>query len=167
MAGSPIIKPHLPLALLALGLVLAPLPALAKPSVVISHAWIALPPGGAPTAAGYLTVKNIGRAGEVFLGGATPAAQRLELHSMTTVGGVMRMRPAASGVVIAPGQTLTLTPGVGCHLMLIRPTHAFKAGERIPVSLAFAKAGALTKAEAVKTVFVVEAPAMAPSMTMP
>ncbi len=139
-------------------------PALAQgpaSAVQIVHAWIAPPPVGAPTAAGYLTLKNTGPTPDIFLGGATPAAQALEVHSMSTTGGIMRMRRVEAGLPIAPGQTLVLAPGDGDHLMLIHLAHPLKAGDRVPAVLNFAKAGA------VKTVFVVEAAPMAGAMPMP
>jgi copper(I)-binding protein len=140
------------LGLLALSIALTPLAAAAAPAIVITHPWIALPPGGAPNAAGYLTIKNAGDRADVFLGGATGAAQKVELHSMETSGGVMRMRPVAAGVSLPPGGSLILAPGNGYHLMLFHPNHDLKLQERIPVTLSFAKAGS------VKATFVVEAP---------
>ena len=139
------------LAALALALVAAP--ALAKPpAIVVNHPWIAAPPAGAPTAAAYATVKNDGKAADTLVGAVTPAADKLQLHSMSMAGGIMRMRPMTNGVAIAPGKALDLTPGGAYHFMLIRPKHPLRIGERIPATLTFAKAGA------VKITFVVEAP---------
>jgi copper(I)-binding protein len=146
-------------ALLAL-LALAAAPALAKTSPIdVIHPWIAEPPGGAPTAGGYLTVKNLGKSPEVFLGGETSAADKLEIHSMSMAGGIMRMRTVGDeGVALAPGQTLVMAPKGGYHLMLIRPRHPLKAGEHVSATLKFANAGAI------KVVFVVEANAMTDAM---
>ncbi len=117
-------------------------------TIVVSHAWIAAPPTGAPTAAAYATVANYSRAPDALVGAATPAADKLQLHSMIMAGGIMRMRPAAS-VAIAPSATVDLVPGGAYHFMLIRPKRPLKIGDRIPATLTFAKAGA------VRTTFVV------------
>jgi copper(I)-binding protein len=133
--------------------------ALLAAAIVVSHAWIAAPPTGAPTAAAYATVTNDGKAPDALIGAETPAADGLKLHSMSMADGIMRMRPATS-VAIAPGATLSLNPGGAYHFMLMRPKHPLKAGDRIPATLIFDKAGA------VKTVFVVQAPPAAPHITL-
>jgi copper(I)-binding protein len=130
----------------------------AKPLPIrISHAWIAAPLVGAPTAAAYATVTNDGQAPDRLIGAATPAVETMQLHNTSMAGGIMRMRPATDGVVIAPGASLALVPGGGYHFMLTRPKRPLKIGERVPVTLAFARAGA------VKAVFVVAAAAPGPA----
>jgi copper(I)-binding protein len=149
------------IAVLAAALTLAAAPAFAQPgAILVSHAWIAAPPIGAPTAAAYVTFTNQGQTPDVLLGAETPAAEKIELHAMSMAGGIMRMRPATGGVALAPGQTLGVTPGGAYHFMVIRPKHPLRAGDRIAATLTFAKAGA------VKTVFVVEAQQAAPHITL-
>jgi copper(I)-binding protein len=109
----------------------------------IGHPWIQAPPPGAPTAAGYLSVTNTGAAPDRLLGGATPLFARLEVHRMTMTGGIMRMRPAAGGLEIAPGQTVILSPGGGYHLMLTGPKRPLAPGDHVPATLSFARAGTI------------------------
>ena len=120
----------------------------------VDHAWVKAPPTAAPTAAGYLTVTNHGKTADRLLGGSSPGVQAVQPHSMSMAGGVMRMRALPDGWAIAPGATLTLAPG-GDHLMLIGPKRPLRPGDRLPVTLRFARAGDL------KVEFVVasEAPA--------
>ena len=150
-------------ALLAAALLAAPL--LAAPAraaahsydagaLHIAHPWVKAPPNAAPTAAGYLTVTNHGKAADRLLGGASAAFQSVEPHSMAMSGGVMRMRALPDGWEIAPGATLTLAPG-GDHLMLVGPKAPLKAGDHIPAVLRFAHAGA------VKVEFIVQVQAPA------
>jgi copper(I)-binding protein len=106
----------------------------------ITHAWIRTPPPGAPTAAAYLTIVNRGKSAERLLGAVSPEAKSIEPHVMSTSGGVMRMRSPIAGFGIAPGATFTLWPGGG-HLMLVGVRHPLRAGERVPISLRFARAG--------------------------
>jgi len=112
-------------------------------SLHIGHPWIQAPPPGAPTAAGYLSITNGGRTPDRLLGGDTPLFARLEVHRMTMAGGIMRMRPAVDGLEIAPGQTVTLAPGGGYHLMLTGPKRALAPGDHVPATLRFARAGTI------------------------
>jgi copper(I)-binding protein len=52
----------------------------------------------------------------------------------------MRMRPVTGGLVIPPGQTVTVAPG-GYHLMMIAPKRAFAVGDHILGTLRFEHAG--------------------------
>ncbi len=53
---------------------------------------------------------------------------------------MMRMKALPDGVEIPAGGKISLAPG-GLHLMLFGPKAAVKSGERIPLTLTFAKAG--------------------------
>ena len=94
----------------------------------------------AKTGAGYVVIQNTGKEADRLVGGSTPAADRLEVHSVTTENGVMRMRPQTDGVAIPAGGTLELKPG-GYHIMFINLKAPLKAGATVPVTLEFAKAG--------------------------
>ena len=137
-------------AVLAAGLA-ATAPALARGHgpIRISDAWCPPTPPGAPTAAGYLTIANVGRTPDRLTGAASPAAAQVQLHAMTTRGGIMRMRAMTEGLEVAPGQTRTVQPGGEAHLMLIGLRRPLKAGERVPVTLDFAHAGVVRVAFAV------------------
>jgi copper(I)-binding protein len=108
--------------------------------LVISQPWSRATPGGAKVAGGYLTVENKGTAPDRLIGGSSEFAGRVEVHEMATANGVMTMRPLQSGLVIAPGKTVTLAPG-GYHLMIMDLKGPFKQGEKVAVTLEFEKAG--------------------------
>ena len=134
------------LALLMLGLSLTTAPTVslaAEGAIKITDAVCPPPPTGAPTAAGYLVIKNNGAASDTLLGGSTAAAAKLELHSMTMTGGIMRMRPVVGGLPIPAGATVKIVSESGYHLMLIHPKRPFRLGQRLPMTLQFAKAGAV------------------------
>jgi len=142
---------------IAITAAVALLPAVAAAAPIeVARAWIAAPPAGAPTAAGYVDLRNEGAAPDVLLGGETPAAGGFQLHSMSMAGGVMRMRPV-SGAPVPPHGVLQMRPMGGLHLMLTRLKRPLKPGDRVPAVLRFAHAGA------VRTEFVVQ-PAGAPAM---
>jgi copper(I)-binding protein len=92
--------------------------------------------------AGFLVIRNTGAAPDRLLAAASPAAQRMELHTHVRDGEVMRMRPVADIPVPANG-SVTLQPG-GLHLMLIGLTQPLVAGQSVPVTLRFERAGEVT-----------------------
>lgn len=115
----------------------------AHASIEVEDAWCPPTPPGAPTAAGYLTIRNAGRAPDRLLDGSTTLAAVVQLHSMSTQGGVMRMRPMTGGLAVAGGATARVQPGDGLHLMLIGLKRPLRAGEHVPITLRFARAGAV------------------------
>lgn len=112
-------------------------------SLVVSNPWSRETAPRAKTGAGYVVIANTGKTADRLLGGTTTAAERLEVHSVTTENGVMRMRPQKDGVEIPAGGKLELKPG-GYHIMFIDLKAPLKAGETLPVTLEFAKAGKVT-----------------------
>ncbi|MBR0789103.1 copper chaperone PCu(A)C [Bradyrhizobium manausense] len=108
--------------------------------LVISQAWSRATPGGAKVAGGFLTIENKGSAPDKLVAVSAEIAGKAEVHEMTMVNGVMKMRPLDKGLVIEPGKTVKLAPG-GNHLMLQDLKGPFKEGEKVPVTLQFEKAG--------------------------
>lgn len=108
----------------------------------VSGAWVRATPIPGVSGAGYMRISNIGNTADTLLGGSTSLAERLEIHQMANVEGVMQMRELPDGVVIPAGGSVELAPS-GTHLMLIQVDHALRAGETVPVALRFAKAGTL------------------------
>ena len=102
-------------------------------------AWIRATPGGATTAAGYVTLSNHGLS-DRLMGGRTSAATSVELHEMSMSGGVMRMRQLPAGLAIGAAATVSLAPAAD-HLMLIGLKAPLKAGEHVKVILHFQRAG--------------------------
>ncbi|HLY79323.1 MAG TPA: copper chaperone PCu(A)C, partial [Caulobacteraceae bacterium] len=96
-------------------------------SIEVKDAWIRSTTLGAPTAAGYATIVNHGFTSDRLTGAYSRAAASVELHHMSTTGGIMRMRPIAGGLAMSGSATLRLTPN-GDHFMLIGPKGALKAG---------------------------------------
>jgi copper(I)-binding protein len=132
-------------------------PALAA-DIRIEHPWIPLPPPGAMTAAGYVTLTNTGKTADQLIGASTPSARSASLHQSVRSGTMMRMVPVKA-LPLAPRAKTAIAPG-GYHLMLTGLIGPLKIGQTVPVTLQFARAGA------VKTVFKVEAPVVAGSHDM-
>ncbi|GMU44095.1 MAG: copper chaperone PCu(A)C [Xanthomonadales bacterium] len=111
----------------------ASLPAQACEGLEVSAGWVRLAPPTARVMAGYLTLTNTGKTALVVDGARSEGFERVELHSMTHVDGVMRMR-RLERIEIAPGKSVPLEPG-GNHLMLIGPKRTFAIDEEVAVEL--------------------------------
>ena len=106
--------------------------------LIINQPWTRATP--ARNGAAYLDVKNVGKTDDRLLGATMPGAARVEIHGMSTTGGIMRMREQAQGIAIPAGRSVRLAPG-GMHLMLIGLKQPLVQGGRVPLTLRFAKAG--------------------------
>jgi copper(I)-binding protein len=113
-------------------LLLAPLSQAANLAIV-KDAWVRLPPPGADIAAAYLTLEA--KQPLTLSGAKSPAAEAVELHSMSMKNGVMEMRHLPA-LELAPGKPVTLEPG-GLHLMLINLKKPLKAGDKVRLVLSF------------------------------
>ncbi|HMP63266.1 MAG TPA: copper chaperone PCu(A)C, partial [Phenylobacterium sp.] len=74
---------------------------------------------------------------------SSPAGERVEIHTMTTEGGIMRMRELSDGLPLPAGESVALRPGAE-HLMLMAPAAALNEGESVEITLTFEKAPAQT-----------------------
>ncbi len=132
--------------LLALGLGLAPLgagAASAAGAIAVVQPWIVTPPNGAPTAAGYLTIKSDEAQPDQLLGASSDLAQTVQIHAMTMDGEVMRMREIPGGLPIPARGVLVLSQGGERHLMFIGPKRPFRTGDHVPATLRFKNAGSI------------------------
>ncbi|MET0273716.1 MAG: copper chaperone PCu(A)C [Phenylobacterium sp.] len=87
------------------------------------------------TGAGFMTLTNRGAAPMTLTGAESPLAARVEIHRSSVTGGVMRMMRETQVVVPAGGQ-VAFGPG-GLHLMLVGLKRPLRAGDEVPVILAF------------------------------
>ncbi len=109
-------------------------------SLEISHAWARAMLPNQPAGAGYLVIANSGAEPDRLVGASSPAAGKVEIHTMSVVDDVMVMRPVEGGLEIPAGKTVTLEPG-GLHVMFMQVTDPFRDGGTVPVTLEFEKAG--------------------------
>ena len=127
-------------------LALAAVPAMAQqPSttpagVTVRDAWARATPTGATAGAAYMTLTS--PAGDMLTGVSTPVAGQAAVHEMRMDGAVMRMRGLEGGLVLPPGQAVTLLPG-GLHIMLEGLKAPLKQGGTVPLHLTFRTAPAL------------------------
>lgn len=126
---------------LALLASLAALPAAAQDAgVKVTAAWSRATTASATTGAAYLTITAA--TADRLTGASTPEARTTEVHESRMNGNVMEMRPAGP-LDVVPGTPVQLKPG-GYHVMLMGLTKPLKPGDHFPLTLTFAKAGAIT-----------------------
>lgn len=109
------------------------------PTVKVEHAWARATPGGAKTAALYMTLLNKGGDDDRLVSVSTPVAGKAEVHSTTTENGVTRMR-AVEALDVKAGTSTILKPG-GYHVMLTDLKAPLVAGQSFAVTLTFENAG--------------------------
>ncbi|HEY1433593.1 MAG TPA: copper chaperone PCu(A)C [Stellaceae bacterium] len=115
--------------------------ALAQPGQLeISNAWAGATPGKSENGAAYVTIQS--PTADRLVSAESPVAKKVELHTMSMEGMVMKMRPIA-GVDIPAGQPVSLKPG-GEHIMLMGLNQPLRQGQSFPLTLDFEKAGPRT-----------------------
>ena len=119
--------------------------------IVISQAWSRAVPKGAQVAGGYLSIENRGTRPDRLLSATSPAAGKVDIHTMKLQDGIMTMRPAEDGLQVPPDGVTMLAPG-GDHLMFIGLRQPLQEGMRLPVSLVFEHAGTIETTFGVESV---------------
>jgi copper(I)-binding protein len=101
--------------------------------VVVSHAWARATAPGQDVGAAYMQLKS---SSDLTLNKAeSPAAESVEIHSMTMKDGVMEMRMLEK-LALPAGKLVKLEPG-GFHFMLFDLKRPLKAGEKVSLILYF------------------------------
>lgn len=95
---------------------------------------------GQPVAGGFITLANEGTEDDRLVGVTSPLADHVEIHEMTMENDVMKMRQLKDGLPVKAGETVQLKPG-GLHLMFFGVKNPYRAGETVPATLTFEKAG--------------------------
>ncbi len=103
----------------------------AAADVKIDNAWARAPAPGQKTASAYVELTSAADA--ALVSASSPFAGRVELHSMTLDGGVMRMRPL-SRIELPAGRTVKLAPN-GMHLMVLDLKQPLKVGDKLSLVL--------------------------------
>ena len=95
--------------------------------------------------AGFMTVRNLGDTPDSIISAHSSAAKRIEIHSSMITNGIMKMRPVKK--VVIPAKSQVAFKSGGLHLMIF----GLKSAEVIPITVVFAKAGALKISAPVKS----------------
>jgi len=110
------------------------------PSIAVERPYARATPAGAQTGAVDMNVDNKSHAADRLVGASSDVADKLQIHETTVVNGVMQIREVAGGLAIPADGSVKLKPG-SYHVMLIGLKKPLKAGETLPLTLMFEKAG--------------------------
>jgi len=130
--------------------------AVAAEPASVRNAWVRAPVAGQPVAGAYLELESARDA--ALVGAESALARRVELHTMTMEGGVMRMRPVPR-IDLPANKPVKLAPG-GLHLMLFGVNQPLKPGSRVPLTLILEAADGTRSAVSVDAEVRSGAPAM-------
>lgn len=112
--------------------------AVAAAEMEISGGFLRASPKVANAGAGFLMIKNNG-ADDKLIGAEANISKTVELHTHIMDGDVMRMRQVES-IAVPAGGAAVLKPGAD-HIMFINLNKPLVEGEKVPVTLIFAKSG--------------------------
>ena len=117
--------------------------------IAVEGPWARATPAGARTGAVYMTLANKTSASDRLTAVSSDVAAEIQIHEMSVVNGIMKMRQLTDGLAIPAGGSVTLKPG-GYHVMLIGLKKPLAAGETFPLTLTFEKAGNISVTVRVK-----------------
>jgi len=107
----------------------------------VEHPYARATVPGQTSGAAYLTLENKGKQSDTLISAQSPAAQSVEIHTMSmTSDHVMRMREVGS-IELKPQGKIVMQAGDGYHIMLLGLKAPLKAGDKLPLTLTFKKAG--------------------------
>ncbi len=124
----------------AFSLTLAIAAGAAQAQATVDGAFARATVGKQANGAAYLQLSAKGD--DVLLSASAPVASKVEIHSMSMEGDVMKMR-ALPQVELKAGQKLDMKPGSGVHLMLMGLKKPLAVGDKFALTLVFRKAGKL------------------------
>lgn len=111
-------------------------------AITVTQAWARATSAANTVGIAFVTLGNSGTEAETLTAAASPVAARVEFHRHVHADGMMKMQPQQT-VDVAAGKRVEFNPG-GLHLMLVDLKQQLKPGLTFPLTLTFAKAGAVT-----------------------
>ena len=112
----------------------------ATSQIEVSAPWSRETAMGQDAGGAFMTITNTGEATDRLVGGSTPVAGEVQVHTVDMTDGIMRMRQLADGLEIPAGETVTLKPG-SFHIMLMQLQEPLAQGTTVPLTLTFEQAG--------------------------
>ena len=122
----------------------------ASEDVTLEGVYVRAVPPKQPNSAAFMMVKNGGSTDHAMVGGSTPAADVVELHTHIKEDGMMKMRQIPR-IEVPANEMVELAPG-GLHVMLIGLKGQLKPGESVELTLEFEDGSAMQLSAPVKTV---------------
>jgi copper(I)-binding protein len=112
----------------------------AKVHLQFSDAWLRATPPNAQVAGGFIRIENTGDTADRLLSASSTVATSIEFHEMSMQGELMQMRELKDGIALPAQKIVTLQPS-DMHMMLIEPKQRLIEGQKIRITLNFAKMG--------------------------
>ncbi len=84
----------------------------------------------------FMLLKNDSAKNDALIGGESPVAAKIEIHTHVREGDVMKMREVPGGIPLPAKQQVALQPGA-YHVMLMGLKKPLKVGEQFPLTLKF------------------------------
>lgn len=129
----------------------------------VDDAWARSTVQGMSMGGVFMEIENENKADDVLLGGTTPVADKVEIHTHVNDNGVMRMREVQGGLPLPANREVALKPG-SYHIMLMGLKAPLQEGQKFPLTLKFKKAKPKTVTVEVKTPAQSQMPAQHQSM---
>ncbi len=107
--------------------------------IEIQEPWARTLPAKPQTAGAFMTVVNGGAESDRLLGATGPEGSTCELHGIRVTGPGISMLRLENGLYLHYGTTIVFKPR-GYHLILQLPA-PLEVGGRLPITLAFERAG--------------------------
>ncbi|MBS0221707.1 MAG: copper chaperone PCu(A)C [Proteobacteria bacterium] len=109
-------------------------------SIEIHRPWARLQTVESGEAAGFVTLTNRGSEPDRLVAATCALAAKTEIWGIKVVGAELRMLPLEKGVFLEVGMAVELKPR-GYHLFFQGLKQPLVRGQKVPVTLTFAKAG--------------------------
>lgn len=109
-------------------------------SIDIRRPWARMQTAGSGEAAGFVTLVNRGAEADRLIAASCPLAAKTEIWGIKVVGAELRMRLLENGVSLPVEMAIELKPR-GYHLFFQGLTRPLVRGEKLPVTLTFARGG--------------------------
>ena len=107
----------------------------ADDDIQIRDPWVQAAPPNVKVLAAYLEIKNSGKKPWILTGASSPAFEQVSVHQSVMHGNMVHMEHL-NELAIPPQASVALKPG-GLHLMLTDAKKPLKAGDLVPMTLAF------------------------------
>ena len=119
--------------------------------IQVEEPWARASVEGMKMSGAFMKINNDTNAQDFLVGGNSPVAERVEVHTHVNDNGVMRMREVKGGIPLPKKAVTELKPG-SYHVMFMGLKQPLKEGETVPVTLKFKKAKPITIDVPVKNV---------------
>ena len=119
--------------------------------IKVEDGWARSTVEGMKMGGAFMKIHNDEAKQDFLVGGSSPVADRVEVHTHVNDNGVMRMREVKGGIPLPKKAVTELKPG-SYHVMFMGLKQPLKEGETVPVTLKFKKAKPITVDVPVKNV---------------